>query len=93
MGVTRVQWFKVREPSNNRSLRQAQQRAGRCLHVRTLMFVRKAGRSLEMIDLQGRERALLRLRLRINPLPARSDGLDNIDSGPDAAFYIELAVI
>ncbi len=27
------------------------------------------------------------------PLPARSDGLDNIDGGPDAAFYIQLGVI
>src|SRR5271156_873441 len=28
-----------------------------------------------------------------NPLPARSDGLDNIDGGPDAAFYIQMRVI
>jgi hypothetical protein len=28
-----------------------------------------------------------------NPLPARSDGLDNVDGGPDAAFYIQLRVI
>jgi hypothetical protein len=28
-----------------------------------------------------------------NPLPARSDGLDNLDGGPDAAFYIQLRVI
>ena len=25
-----------------------------------------------------------------NPLPARSDGLDNVDGGPEAAFYIQL---
>jgi hypothetical protein len=30
---------------------------------------------------------------RSNPLPARSDGLDNVDGGPDAAFYIQLGVI
>ena len=29
----------------------------------------------------------------LNPLPARSDGLDNVDGGPDAAFYIQLGVI
>jgi hypothetical protein len=28
-----------------------------------------------------------------NPKPARSDGLDNVDGGPDAAFYIQLRVI
>jgi len=28
-----------------------------------------------------------------NLLPARSDGLDNVDGGPDAAFYIQLGVI
>jgi hypothetical protein len=28
-----------------------------------------------------------------NPLPARSDGLDNVDGGPDAAFYIQIGVI
>jgi len=29
----------------------------------------------------------------LTPLPARSDGLDNVDGGPDAAFYIQLGVI
>jgi hypothetical protein len=29
----------------------------------------------------------------LNPLPARSDGLDNLDGGPDAAFYIQMGVI
>jgi hypothetical protein len=28
-----------------------------------------------------------------NPLPARSDGLDNVDGGPDAGFYIQIGVI
>jgi hypothetical protein len=28
-----------------------------------------------------------------NLLPARSDGLDNVDGGPDAAFYIQMRVI
>jgi len=28
-----------------------------------------------------------------NPMPARSDGLDNVDGGPDAAFYIQMRVI
>jgi hypothetical protein len=29
----------------------------------------------------------------LDPLPARSDGLDNVDGGPDAAFYIQMGVI
>src|SRR5262249_8735253 len=29
----------------------------------------------------------------LNPRTARSDGLDNVDGGPDAAFYIQLGVI
>jgi hypothetical protein len=29
----------------------------------------------------------------LNPLPARSDGLDNVDGGPDAAFYIQIGII
>jgi hypothetical protein len=28
-----------------------------------------------------------------NPLPARSDGLDNVDGGPDAGFYIEIGIV
>ena len=28
-----------------------------------------------------------------DPLPARSDGLDNVDGGPDAAFYIQIGII
>jgi hypothetical protein len=28
-----------------------------------------------------------------NHLPARSNGLDNVDGGPDAAFYIQMGVI
>ena len=27
------------------------------------------------------------------PLPARSDGLDDVDGGPDAAFYIQIGII
>lgn len=30
---------------------------------------------------------------RSNPLPARSDGLDNVDGGPDATFYIQMRII
>ena len=29
----------------------------------------------------------------LGPLPARSDGLDNVDGGPDAAFYIQMRII
>jgi hypothetical protein len=27
------------------------------------------------------------------PLTARSNGLDNVDGGPDAAFYIQIGII
>jgi len=33
------------------------------------------------------------VRMLSNPLPARSDGLDNVDGGPDAAFYIQMGII
>jgi hypothetical protein len=29
----------------------------------------------------------------LNPLPARSNGLDNVDGGPDAAFYIQIGIV
>ena len=29
----------------------------------------------------------------LNHPPALSDGLDNIDGGPDAAFYIQIGII
>ncbi len=29
----------------------------------------------------------------LGPLPARSDGLDDVDGGPDAAFYIQIGII
>ncbi len=35
----------------------------------------------------------LERRDRSDPLPARSDGLDNVDGGPDAAFYIQIGII
>jgi hypothetical protein len=28
-----------------------------------------------------------------NPLPACSNGLDNVDGGPDAAFYIQIGIV
>ena len=28
-----------------------------------------------------------------DPTPARSNGLDNIDGGPDAAFYIQIGIV
>src|SRR3954451_10676743 len=43
---------------------------------------------------QDRERASPPMTARAsNPKPARSDGLDNVDGGPDAAFYIQMGVI
>lgn len=29
----------------------------------------------------------------LDPTPARSNGLDNVDGGPDAAFYIQIGII
>ena len=46
------------------------------------------------IDLKERERALPPMTAAgLTPRTARSDGLDNVDGGPDAAFYIQLGVI
>ena len=66
-----------------------------CLHVRYVGFVRnlneatglgislfKTWSGLSSNDGGG-----------LDPLPARSDGLDNVDGGPDAAFYIQMRVI
>jgi hypothetical protein len=49
---------------------------------------------LELIGTQGRERALPPMTTgALDPLPARSNGLDNVDGGPDAAFYIQIGII
>jgi hypothetical protein len=29
----------------------------------------------------------------LHPLTARSNGLDDVDGGPDAAFYIQIGII
>jgi len=29
----------------------------------------------------------------LDPLPARSNGLDNVDGGPDAGLYIQVGII
>jgi hypothetical protein len=29
----------------------------------------------------------------LDPLPARSNGLDNVDGGPDARFYIQISIV
>src|SRR5437868_4832238 len=60
-----------------------------CLHVRYVDCIR--GQSFRS---QDRERASPPMTATdSNPRPARSDGLDNVDGGPDAAFYIQVRVI
>ena len=63
----------------------------------TLSFVREreaVSKFFESIDLQGRERGWSSNNGRgSNPLPARSNGLDDIDGGPDAGLYIQLGII
>ena len=73
-----------------------QKRAGRCLHVRYVEFVQvnglensvrdtdysRAGAGSTSSDAGGS-----------NPLAARSNGLDDVDGGPDAAFYIQIGII
>jgi hypothetical protein len=70
-----------------------------CLHVRYVGFVRglKLNRSRKNeVDIPT-FKTVSGLSSNdgggLDPLPARSDGLDNIDGGPDAAFYIQMRVI
>ena len=77
---------------------QMQQRAGKSLHVRYVESVRsldvgepKSG--IAVSTFEGGSGLSSDDGCGLGPLPARSGGLDNIDSGPDAAFYIQLRVI
>ena len=55
----------------------------------TLIFVR----DFELVDLEAGSGLSSNDGRGSDLLPARSDGLDNVDRGPDAAFYIQLGVI
>ena len=55
----------------------------------TLIFVR----DFELVDLEAGSGLSSNDGRGSDLLPARSDGLDNVDGGPDAAFYIQLGVI
>jgi hypothetical protein len=74
------------------------QRAGRACTFDTLIKIRDDGNpELERlldIDLTkgGSGRSSSDGRGSI-PLPARSDGLDNVNGGPDARLYIEIGVV
>jgi hypothetical protein len=62
----------------------------------TLISVQGMGSKIlfELSTVQGRERALPPMTAAtLNPLPARSNGLDNVDGGPDAAFYIQIGIV
>src|ERR1700736_6349819 len=64
--------------------------------IDTLSSVRGEGleNSDRAIGTQGRERAFPPMTAGVlDPLPARSDGLDKVDGGPDAAFYIQIGII
>jgi hypothetical protein len=84
---------------NDRLARNCKSGPAACLHVRYVDFCP----NFEVIDLDKIEfetptfKAWSGLSSNdgtgSNPLPARSDGLDNVDSGPDAAFYIQMGVI
>lgn len=77
----------VRKP-NDRLAKNRESGPAACLHVRYVdlsgvrAFDLKTGSGLSSND--GRAS---------NPKPARSDGLDNVDGGPDAAFYIQMRVV
>jgi len=55
----------------------------------TLIFVR----DFELVDLEAGSGLSSNDGRGSDLLPARSDGLDNVDGGPDAAFYIQMGVI
>jgi len=55
----------------------------------TLIFIR----DLELVDLEAGRGLSSNDGRGSNLLPARSDGLDNVDGGPDAALYIQLRVV
>ena len=77
------------------------ERAGRCLRVRYVEFFRSRKFDLDMFERSTFKTGSGRsssdgggfARKVSDPLPARSDGLDNVDGGPDARFYIELGII
>jgi hypothetical protein len=48
---------------------------------------------LELVDLEAWSGLSSNDGRGSNLLPARSDGLDNVDGGPDAAFYIQIGII
>lgn len=50
-------------------------------------------RDFELFDLETRSGLTSNDGRGSNLLPARSDGLDNVDGSPDAAFYIQMRVI
>ena len=55
----------------------------------TLIFVR----DFELVDLEAGSGLSSNDGRGSDLLPARSDGLDNVDGGPDAAFYIQIGII
>src|SRR5436305_425375 len=91
VSVKGVSGVKCRGPQNPTTASRTMARAGRqhACTIDTFDFVR--GQSFRS---QDRERASPPMTARAsNPKPARSDGLDNVDGGPDAAVYIQLRVI
>ena len=95
-GVSRAKGRGSQSPRRPLIALEMQKRAGRCLHVRYVEFVRGE-------ELENSVRAIDCMRAGAgstsndangsNPLTARSNGLDNVDGGPDAAFYIQMGVI
>jgi len=55
----------------------------------TLIFVR----DFELVDLEAGSGLSSNDGRGSDLLPARSDGLDNVDGGPDAGFYIEIGIV
>src|ERR1700712_2498267 len=91
----RVKGVSLREVSgsanpNDRLAKNRESGPAACLHVRYVDFIR----DLKALSTSRTWSGLSSNDGRAsNPKPARSDGLDNVDGGPDAAFYIQMRVV
>jgi hypothetical protein len=91
----------VAKPTATAVCAKTQKRAGGCLHVRYVDSCPEPLRLIEPFFESGFERSTFEDGSGRSsndgsesiPLPARSDGLDNVDGGPDAAFYIQIGII
>ena len=86
-----------RKSHDDRLLHEMQMRAGRCLHVRYVeLKVRKlaVSRNARDIDASRTGAGFPPMTAGVlHRLPARSNGLYDIDGGSDAGLYIQIGII